>query len=88
VPFPFKGWVQKLLGHLGREPTPLHEVRSDVGPEVSAVVRRLMAKRPEDRYSSEEALAEELERLAPSLPGERAFRGTSLGRAEEDTIEG
>jgi serine/threonine protein kinase len=87
VPFPARAKVQKLLAHLGQEATPVNKIRPGVGPGVSAVVERLLAKRPDDRYPSAAALAEELERLAPSLPWEVDVLAPWSGRADDDTVK-
>ncbi len=51
---PFAGGeaLQKLLKHRLDEPVPVEQLRPDVPPGVAAVVRKLMAKRPEDRYQT------------------------------------
>jgi serine/threonine protein kinase len=56
---PFAGGsaVEKLLGHQMDQPPPLEQWRPEVPPEVAAVVRRLMAKRPEERYQTPAAAA-------------------------------
>lgn len=61
VPFPGGTWAEKLLKHQFDRPIPLTELRPDVPPEISAVVERLMAKDPTDRYPVPEALAEVLD---------------------------
>jgi serine/threonine protein kinase len=50
---PFRGGslMQKLLQHQEAERPNLREVRSDVPEELAAVVQRMMARRPEDRYA-------------------------------------
>jgi serine/threonine-protein kinase len=50
VPYPNAAPMEKLLKHWMEEPTPVEELRPEVGPEVAEIVRKLMAKRPEDRY--------------------------------------
>jgi serine/threonine-protein kinase len=60
VPFPADNPMEKLLSHRMCEPIPVEERRSDVPPAVAAVVRRLMAKRPEDRYQTPAEAAEAL----------------------------
>jgi hypothetical protein len=52
VPFPGGETVQKLMRHQLEEPVPVEHLRPDVTPRAAAVVRRLMAKRPEDRFQS------------------------------------
>jgi len=51
---PFGGsWVrQKLMAHQLWDPEPLHTVRPDVPEELSAIVAKMMAKKPEDRYQT------------------------------------
>lgn len=50
---PFRGGslIQKLLQHQEAERPQLREVRPDVPEEVAAVVQRMMARRPEDRFA-------------------------------------
>jgi WD40 repeat protein/tRNA A-37 threonylcarbamoyl transferase component Bud32 len=52
VPFPGGTLTEKLLQHQLDEPEPLERLRPGVAPAVVAVVRRLMAKRPADRYQT------------------------------------
>jgi serine/threonine protein kinase len=51
VPFPARSPMEKLLRHRTDQPK-LEEKLPDVPPAVAAVVRRLMAKKPEDRYQT------------------------------------
>ena len=61
---PFAGGsaAQKLLAHQQAEPADLHHFRSLLPGDLVAVVRRMMAKRPEDRYPT---AAETAVALAP-----------------------
>jgi eukaryotic-like serine/threonine-protein kinase len=60
---PFEGnTTQKLMQHQMRVPPPLHEVMPDIPRELSAVVTRMLAKKPADRYQS---AAEVIAALAP-----------------------
>ncbi len=52
VPFPGGTLMQKLDGHRFHEAASVESLRPDVPPAVAAVVRRLMAKKPEDRYQT------------------------------------
>ena len=59
---PFGGSaIEVMLAHLSSEPPPLP---APVPPEVAALVRALLAKRPEDRPGPAGALAEALNRMA------------------------
>jgi serine/threonine protein kinase len=61
-PFADGTTARKLVLHQTAEPKPLSEFRSDVPEEVVAVLRKCMAKKPEDRYQTpaelERAIAE------------------------------
>src|SRR5262249_19628254 len=90
VPFPGGTLLQKLDKHRGQEPEPVERQRSEVGPELAAVLRRMMAKRPEDRFQTPAEVAAALQpfsqhdgeappvrRTAPAMGG-AAIAGTSL----------
>jgi WD40 repeat protein/serine/threonine protein kinase len=69
VPFPGGSLGQKLMRHQMREPQSLAELRPDLPPSVVAVVRKLMAKRPEDRFQTPAELATALEQVAAGGDG-------------------
>ncbi len=52
APFPGGSLTEKLLKHQMDEPRPVEELRPETPPAVTAVVRKLMAKRPADRYQT------------------------------------
>src|SRR5262249_10163323 len=52
VPFPNGTSMEKLLQHQLDEPEPIEKIRPEVPAEVAAVVRKMMAKRVDDRYAS------------------------------------
>jgi serine/threonine-protein kinase len=62
VPFAGSNAIEKLLAHQLDEPTPLESLRPDVTLALVAVVRRMMAKNPADRYQT---AAEVMEALRP-----------------------
>jgi tRNA A-37 threonylcarbamoyl transferase component Bud32 len=68
---PFRGQspFEVAVQHVQKEPTPLHEVRPDLPPEVSTVVHRMMAKKPEDRYQTCRDIVRDLSRLRDALAG-------------------
>lgn len=72
VPFPGGTVLEKLVRHTKEMPPPIHEIRSDVSAELSAIVARMMAKIPEQRYQTPlevaAALAPFCEAGAGSLP--------------------
>jgi serine/threonine protein kinase len=76
VPFPGGTGVEKLLRHRRELPVPITQHRPDVPPRVAAVVARLMAKRPEDRYQTPAELAQALAHPTLLTPGARSRTGT------------
>jgi serine/threonine protein kinase len=68
VPFPEGSFTEKLLKHCMDEPTPVTTLRSEVPPEVFAVLRKMMAKRPDDRYQTPIELAQALTPFATQRP--------------------
>ena len=68
VPFPGGNALEKLIRHNTEEPTPLEELRPEVPPAVAAIVRKLMAKHPADRYQTPAELVEALEPFSVSGP--------------------
>ena len=52
VPFPGGSLGEKIARHQMREPQPVEQLRPGTPPGVAAVLRKLMAKRPEDRYQT------------------------------------
>src|SRR5439155_842849 len=60
---PFGGGAvsARLMAHMTREPPSLTTARPDVPAALAAVVRKLMAKRPDDRYANAAEAAHALE---------------------------
>jgi eukaryotic-like serine/threonine-protein kinase len=52
VPFPADTALQKLFLHCEQEPAPVEALRPEVPWSVAEVVRKLMAKKPENRYQT------------------------------------
>ncbi len=67
VPFPRGNFMQKVLRHRLEEPTPVEQLRPEVPPAVAALVRRLMAKQPEDRFQAPRELADALAEVAQAV---------------------
>lgn len=68
VPFPGGTAMEKLIRHGTEKPEPIETFRKDVPPEVSAILTKLMAKLPEDRYQEPSDLAAALEPFSVSGP--------------------
>ena len=72
VPFPGGTLGEKIAKHQMREPAPVEQARPDTPPAVAAVVRKLMAKRPEDRYQTPAEAAAALEAATRAAPAPAA----------------
>jgi hypothetical protein len=64
APFAEGTMVQKLLQHQQEPPPAIEALRTDVPRRLAAVIRRLMAKHPEDRFERPAALEAELFAIA------------------------
>jgi serine/threonine-protein kinase len=65
-PFPGNSVMQKLFQHQKEDPKPIESVRSNVPPGLSAVLKKMMAKDPADRYPTPGQVAQALETFCPS----------------------
>jgi serine/threonine protein kinase len=61
APFPGGKAAQKLIWHQVKPPTPVREVRPEVPEEMAAVVARMLAKDPRERYQTPAELAAALD---------------------------
>jgi hypothetical protein len=82
---PFRGgsWLDKLRQHKEAEPPALDGLRPDVPAALASVVRRMMAKQPEQRYATpaEAAAAMEPFLQAPAAPPPGRRRLWQIGLA-------
>jgi WD40 repeat protein/serine/threonine protein kinase len=60
APFAADTATEKLYKHWFEEAQPLEQLRPEIPPAVALIVRRLMAKRPDDRFPSAATLVEAL----------------------------
>jgi serine/threonine protein kinase len=81
VPFPGGAITEKLLRHQLHEPTPVEKLRPNVPPGVVAVLRRLMAKTPEERYQSPAEAAAALASF--TSPSDERFSEAALSASIE-----
>jgi hypothetical protein len=73
-PFPGGTAAEKLARHAAEEPTPLPALRPEVPVGLAAVVGRMMAKQPKDRYPTAAAAAEALRPYTETVPPLRQRR--------------
>lgn len=66
VPFPGGTAAEKMFKHQFDEPVAVNQIRPHVPAGIAAVVRKLMAKRPDDRYQTPAELAAVLSNGVPT----------------------
>jgi serine/threonine protein kinase len=57
APFPGGTQMEKVIRHQSEVARPVEQLRPDIPQAVAAIIRRLMSKRPEDRYQAPGELA-------------------------------
>jgi serine/threonine protein kinase len=67
VPFAGDNFVSVAMKHVNERPPDLVERRPDVPPRLAAAVGRALAKKPEDRFGTMDAFADELELILAGL---------------------
>ncbi len=75
-PFHGQNAFEVALKHVQVEPPPLATLRPDLPPEVCAIVHKMMAKKPEDRYQTAHELIVDVVRLREGLAGTNGEPGT------------
>jgi WD40 repeat protein/serine/threonine protein kinase len=73
VPFPGGEMMAKLLRHQNEDAKALESLRPEVSHEVSSIVRKLMAKRPENRFQTPGELVVALEGVKQHTSGIRSL---------------
>lgn len=68
-PFSGKSAMEVAIQHVEAQAQPLGEVRPDLPAELCALVDRMMAKKPEDRFQTSREVLRELTRLRENLTG-------------------
>ena len=77
-PFRMADPIQIIHAHMAKAVQPLHEIREDVPPSLSAIVGRLLEKDPGKRYTSYDEIAVDLQRVYREIQ----FRGSAAETAE------
>ena len=60
APFPGGSDVQKLIRHQSEKPFPIEDLRPGVPSDVARILGRMLEKRPDDRYTTPQQLADAL----------------------------
>lgn len=83
LPFPIASSCAKLEGHRKRPAPPVRGIVPEVPVELAAIVDRMMAKRPDDRYQSMAEVVEALTPFTRRMPVEFDFPKVLAWRAKE-----
>jgi len=85
---PFKGQTpfEVALQHVQNEAPPLTQIRPDLPGELAAVVHKMMAKKPEDRYQTGREVLRDLYRLKESLTTTAIQTGGATAGATLPTV--
>lgn len=59
-PFPGGNALQKIMKHYSEEPTPAIQLNPSIPPAFHQILRKMMAKKPADRYASAAAVRKDL----------------------------
>lgn len=68
LPFDAPDPLDIALLHMSEPPRPPRQIRSDISPELEAVILKALAKEPGDRYPTGAALADALDRALEDRP--------------------
>ncbi len=66
-PFAANDALGLVHAHIAKQHTPLHELRSDIPPVLSAIIDKLLMKTAEDRYQSALGLQKDLQKVRRAL---------------------
>ena len=83
VPFPQKNNAAKIEAHKTQTPRSIRDIRPEVSEDVVAIVEKLMARDPNDRFSSALAVAKALKPLASRKSVKFDFRHLVTLRAKQ-----
>ncbi len=64
-PFPGGSLVDKLFKHAQAQPTRTEELRPGVQQQLTAIIQKMMAKKPQDRYQTPREIADALTLFSP-----------------------
>jgi len=80
LPFDRSDALAMIHAHLAAPPPPLLELMPDLPPVVAAIVHRLIAKAPEDRYQTAAGLAQDLRACVEQVEASGTVETFPLGR--------
>jgi len=81
VPFTGGTGMEKVFKHQLEEPDPIEALRPEVPRDLAKVLRKMMAKQPEDRYATPAAVAEALAPFAARKSTDFTSQASAANRA-------
>ena len=83
VPFPVKSNRKKIEYHQTKKPKPITGMRTDVPPELLAIIKKMMAKRSKDRFQTAAEVTKALQPFRKPRAVEFDFRKLVTIRAKQ-----
>lgn len=89
VPFKSRDWFELARMHVEEKPQPLHKLRPGIARRLERIILRLLAKHPDDRYPTADALLNDLHditartRSTDDIPIPEAYGRDSQGMEKE-----
>jgi hypothetical protein len=81
VPYPAETALQRILAHRDKPLPSIRQARPEVSPELADVLGRMLAKKPQDRYSTPGEVAAALEPFANPQPARPRSRWPLMAAA-------
>lgn len=75
LPFPGESVMEKLMARASRDAPPVRSLRPDVPLELEGVIARMLARNPNDRYTTPAEVAQALAPFAIGTAGQGPVRG-------------
>ncbi len=82
LPFPLKTTKQKLEAQRTRKPRPVTGFVEDLPPEVTAILEKMISKRPETRFQQAHDICQALSPFSERTPADFSFQKVLVQRAE------
>ena len=82
LPFPLKTTKQKLEAQRTRKPHPVGNLVEDLPPEVTAILEKMISKRPETRFQQASDVCRALSGFSKRTPADFSFEEVLVQRAE------
>jgi serine/threonine protein kinase len=82
----FDSALKKMMAHVSREPPSIVDFRPDVPPALSAVLKRMLAKKPADRIATADELTDALSPFSAGSDLQALYKHALLGTSPEINV--